>query len=134
MPRTRWGQAIQRLLVERGWTQKRLASAASVRPNTLTNIIKHGRHTDTATLTRIASALSVDLAELFVTEEQTDVLRTYRRDRVERVAERVMSELSTTVTRLVREDFERLLAEQSDEARLRPRPSRRHRSPRKTAS
>lgn len=118
MPPTRWGQAIQRLLAERGWTQKRLATAASVRPNTLTNIIKHGRHTDTVTLTRIASALEVDLAEFFISDDQKDILRTHHRDRVERVAERVMSELTATVSRLVREDFEKLLDQQSDAPRV----------------
>lgn len=109
MPPTRWGEAIQRLLVERGWSQKQLASEASVRPNTLTNLIKHGRHTDTATLTRIAAAFSVDIAELFATRDQADVLRGYQDDRVKRVAESVMSELASTVSRLVRQDYEQLL-------------------------
>ena len=108
---SRWGYAIQRLLGDRGWTQKQLSDAAHLRPNTLTNIIRHARHTDTETLSKIAAAFGVDIAELFLNQEQIDVLAVYRRDRVDRVAERVISELTPTVRRVVREDIERTLAE-----------------------
>src|SRR5690349_19547489 len=67
---SRWGEAIAFLLAERGWSQRQLADAASVRPNTLTNLIKHGRDSDTATLARVAAALKVDIGELFLTREQ----------------------------------------------------------------
>lgn len=107
MPPTRWGEAIQRLLLDRGWTQKQLADKASIRPNTLTNIIKHAKDTDTATLSRIASAMDVDIAELFVTRDQSQILGAFRENRIERVKETVLSELSSTVSRLVREDYER---------------------------
>ena len=57
VPKSRWGNAIAFHLAERGWSQRQLADKASVRPNTLTNLIKHGRDSDTATLSRIAAAL-----------------------------------------------------------------------------
>ena len=113
--------------MERGWTQKQLAEAASLRPNTLTNIIKHGRDTDTATLSRIAGAFGVELGDLFITREQSQILRAYGENRIERVKEAVLSELSGTVTRLVREDYERLLKKPGPQQPLR-KPSRRRAS------
>ncbi len=107
VPTTRWGEAIARLLAERGWTKKQLAEAAEVRPNTLTNLIKHGRDSDTATLVRIAAALKVDVAELFLSREQSAVLRAHRENRVDRLKDAVMKELSETVTKLVRRELER---------------------------
>jgi transcriptional regulator with XRE-family HTH domain len=106
VPATRWGEAIERLLVERGWSKKQLADKASVRPNTLTNIITHGKPADTATLTRIADAFNVDIAELFLTREQAVVLRTHQENQVERVKQAVLSELSGVVERLVRQELE----------------------------
>ncbi len=85
VPTSRWGEAIAFLLAEKGWSQKQLADAASVRPNTLTNLIKHGRDSDTATLLRIAAALKVDVGELFLTREQIQILRAYRESQVERL-------------------------------------------------
>jgi transcriptional regulator with XRE-family HTH domain len=98
---TRWGETIARLLAERGWTKRQLADAASVRPNTLTNLIKHGKDSDTATLTRIAAAFGVDISELFLTREQSVVLQAHRESRVDRLREMVVKELTTTVARLV---------------------------------
>lgn len=49
----------------------------------------------------------------FVTSEQRDILRAYRDIRIERVKEAVLSEVSATVARLVREDYERILATES---------------------
>jgi transcriptional regulator with XRE-family HTH domain len=106
VPTTRWGEAVTRLLAERGWTKRQLADAASVRPNTLTNLLTHGKETDTATLSRIAAAFDVDLAELFLTKEQSIVLQTHRETRVERLKELVVRELSDTVTRLVEEQLQ----------------------------
>lgn len=107
MPATRWGQAIAHLLAERNWSQRQLAEAANVRPNTLTNIIKHGRESDTGTLTRIADALKVDIADLFLTSRQSLILRAYRENRVEQLKSAVMKEVAETVTRLVREELAR---------------------------
>jgi transcriptional regulator with XRE-family HTH domain len=121
---SRWGEAIQRLLLDRGWTQKQLADQASIRPNTLTNIIKHAKDTDTATLTRVAAAMNVDIAELFVTREQGEMLRAVRDNRIERVKESVLSELSTIVGRLVREDYERYLTQPAAVDKDRPRKKR----------
>lgn len=104
---TRWADAITRLLAERNWTKRHLADAASVRPNTITNLITHGRDTDTATLSRIAAALKVDLAELFLTREQSVILHAHRENRVERLRDQVVRELSATVTKLVTQELER---------------------------
>lgn len=107
VPGTRWGEAIAFYLSERGWTQRQLAERASVRPNTLTNLVKHGRDSDTATLSRIAAALKIDLAELFLTREQIAILRSHRENRVERLKDAVLRELSDTVTRLAREELDK---------------------------
>lgn len=108
MPKSRWGNAIAFHLAERGWSQRQLADKASVRPNTLTNLIKHGRDSDTATLCRIAAALQVDVAELFMTREQIDILRAHREHRVERLKASVLRELSDTVSTLVQKEVDRL--------------------------
>jgi transcriptional regulator with XRE-family HTH domain len=108
VPKTRWGSAIAFHLAERGWSQRQLADKASLRPNTLTNLIKHGRDADTATLSRIAAALQVDLAELFMTQEQIEVLRSHRDHRVERLKASVLRELSDTVSTLVQKEVNRL--------------------------
>jgi hypothetical protein len=63
--------------------------------------------TDTATLTRIADALEVDIAELFLTSRQSLILLAYRENRVEQLKNAVMKELSEMVTRLVRRELER---------------------------
>lgn len=107
VPRSRWGDAIAFLLTERGWTQRQLAEKASLRPNTLTNLVKHGRDSDTATLSRIASALQIDLSELFLTREQIEVLRAHKENRVERLKEAVLKELSETVGTLVRQELDK---------------------------
>lgn len=78
-----------------------------MRPNTLTNLLTHGKESDTGTLARIAAALNVDIAELFLTKEQSVVLVAYREQRVERVKEMVVKELSATVSRLVEQELER---------------------------
>lgn len=80
VPKSRWGDAIAFHLAERGWSQRELAVRASLRPNTLTNLIKHGRDSDTATLSRIAAALEIDLAELFMTREQIEIVRAVQRE------------------------------------------------------
>ena len=91
------------------------------------SIIKHGKDADTATLSRIATALEVDLAELFVSREQSYILRAYRENRIERLKEAVMTELSATVTRLLREDYERLLQAEAPRAPLLAKPRKRAR-------
>jgi hypothetical protein len=85
-----------------------LADKASVRPNTLTNLIKHGRDSDTATLSRIAAALQIDVAELFLTREQMEILRAHRENKIERLKEGVLRELSDTVSTLVKREVDRL--------------------------
>jgi len=123
VPKSRWGEAIAFLLAERGWTQRQLADKASLRPNTVTNLVKHGRDSDTATLSRIAAALKVDLADLFLTREQMEILRAHRENSLERLKEAVMKELSQTVDRIVREQVEK--TSKSDEPNGKRRSSRR---------
>ena len=107
MSKTLWGAAIVRLLAERGWSQRRLAKEAGVQANTLTNLIKHGGQSDTATLERIAGALGVEIAELFLTQEQSMILRAYDEIEVERIRMAVMKELSPIVTDLIRQELAR---------------------------
>ena len=124
MPKSRWGNAIAFHLAERGWSQRELADKASLRPNTLTNLIKHGRDSDTATLSRIAAALQIDVAELFMTREQIEILRSHRDHRVERLKAVVMRELSESVSTLVQKEVNRL-AKSEREPGARKRPARR---------
>ena len=107
VPPTRWGVAIAALLRERGWTQKQLASAAQLRPNTLTSIIRHGGETDTRTLRRIARVLDVDLAELLMSPEQRLILQTHRERTIERVTASVVDRIRETVGELVRSELAR---------------------------
>lgn len=107
VPGSRWGDAIAFYLAERGWSQRQLAEKASVRPNTLTNLIKHGRDSDTATLSRIAAALQLDLSDLFLTREQIEILRSHKESRAERLKEAIMRELSETVGKLVRQELDK---------------------------
>lgn len=107
VPPTRWGVAIAALLQERGWTQKQLASAAQLRPNTLTSIIRHGGETDTRTLRRIARVLDVDLAELLMKPEQRLILRTHRERTIERITASVVEQIRETVGELVRSELAR---------------------------
>jgi transcriptional regulator with XRE-family HTH domain len=122
--KSRWGEAIAFYLAERGWTQRQLAEKASLRPNTLTNLVKHGRDSDTATLSRIAAALKIDLAELFLTREQIEILRAHRENRIERLKEAILKELSETVGKLVRQEIDKLNKAESD-------PPARRRAPRR---
>lgn len=107
VPPTRWGAAIAALLQERGWTQKQLASAAQLRPNTLTSIIRHGGETDTRTLRRIARVLDVDLAELLMNPEQRLILQTHREHTIERITASVVDQIRETVGELVRSELAR---------------------------
>ena len=107
VPPTRWGVAIAALLRERGWTQKQLASAAQLRPNTLTSIIRHGGETDTRTLRRIARVLDVDLAELLMSPEQRLILRAHRERTIERISASVVDQIRETVGELVRSELAR---------------------------
>jgi transcriptional regulator with XRE-family HTH domain len=106
--KSRWGDAIAFHLAERGWSQRELAVRASLRPNTLTNLIKHGRDSDTATLSRIATALQIDVAELFMTREQIAIVRAHRDNRVERLKAAVLRELSDSVSAIVQREVDRL--------------------------
>ena len=106
--KSRWGEAIAFHLAERGWSQRELAARAALRPNTLTNLIKHGRDSDTATLSRIAAALQVDLGELFMTREQIEILRAGRDNKVERLTAAVLRELAGTIPAIVQREIDRM--------------------------
>ena len=62
---------------EKGWSQKRLAAEAGLQENALVNVVRHGGHTTTRTLERLAAALKVDVSELLMTRAQ----RADRRER-----------------------------------------------------
>jgi transcriptional regulator with XRE-family HTH domain len=108
VPKSRWGEAIAFHLAERGWSQRELAVRASLRPNTLTNLIKHGRDSDTATLSRIAAALQIDVAELFMTRDQVEILRSHRDSKVERLTSAVLRELADSVPAIVQREVNRI--------------------------
>lgn len=105
MPGTRWGDAIVRLLAERGWSRRQLARRARIQPNTLTSIIRHGRHTDTETLSRIAAALEVDLVNLLATAPQASLLRDFSDRDVALLTSALMRELQSTVKGLVQREL-----------------------------
>ncbi len=133
MPKTLWGAAIVRLLAERGWSQRRLAKNAPVQPNTLTNLIKHGGQSDTATLERIARALGVETTELFLTQEQSMILRAYDEIEIERIRMVVMKELSPIVTDLIRQELARSKGSESPAGRAKTKsrvPSGKRKKPR----
>ena len=48
----------------------------------------------------------MNIAELFLTREQIEILRAHRENRIERLREAVLRELSDTVTTLVRRELE----------------------------
>jgi transcriptional regulator with XRE-family HTH domain len=108
VPKSRWGEAIAFHLAERGWSQRELAVRASLRPNTLTNLIKHGRDSDTATLSRVAAALQIDIAELFMTRDQIEIVRAHRDNKVERLKSAVLRELADAVPAIVKREVDRL--------------------------
>ena len=72
-----WGEAIKALLAERGLTQVELARLAGINRSTVLHIIRGG-HCTTDTLAKIATALGVDVAELFTTPLDIGI----RRDRM----------------------------------------------------
>jgi transcriptional regulator with XRE-family HTH domain len=108
VPKSRWGSAIAFHLAERGWSQRELAVRASLRPNTLTNLVKHGRDSDTATLSRVAAAFQIDIAELFMTREQLEILRAHRENKVDRLKSAVLRELAEAVPAIVQREVNRL--------------------------
>ena len=108
VPKSRWGSAIAFHLAERGWSQRELAVRASLRPNTLTNLVKHGRDSDTATLARVAAAFQIDIAELFMTSEHIEILRAHRENKVDRLKSAVLRELAESVPAIVQREVNRL--------------------------
>lgn len=105
MPSTRWSEAIARLLAERGWSRRQLARRARIQPNTLTSILRYGRHTETETLSKIAAALQVDLVHLFATGPQASLLRDFPERDVASLTSALMRELQTTVKGLVEREL-----------------------------
>lgn len=90
-----WVQPIRRLLLLRGWTQGELADKAGLRPNTLSEAM-NGRSPRMETLEHIAGAFDVPLYELFVTEEQSTLLRNAAHNQQQLVKQ---EELTTMVIR-----------------------------------
>jgi transcriptional regulator with XRE-family HTH domain len=93
-----WGEAIRALLRERGLTQVELARLAGINRSTVLHVMRGG-HCETETLEKIARALEVDVAELFVTPLDIGI----RRDRM---IAAVLRELSESVSSAVVHDLE----------------------------
>ena len=62
---TVWGRALKQQLELRGMTRLQLARLAQLDPGTVTHVLQGG-HCSTETLEKIAHALEVNLAELFL--------------------------------------------------------------------
>jgi transcriptional regulator with XRE-family HTH domain len=93
-----WGEAIRALLRERGLTQVELARLAGLNRSTVLHVMR-GEHCSTETLSKIARALEVDVAELFTTPLDLGI----RRDRM---IAAVLRELSESVSGAVVQDLE----------------------------
>jgi transcriptional regulator with XRE-family HTH domain len=93
-----WGDAVRALLRERGLTQLELARLAGLNRGTIQHAIRGG-HCGTDTLSKIAAALEVDVAELFTTPLDLGI----RRDRM---IAAVLRELSESVSTAVVQDLE----------------------------
>jgi transcriptional regulator with XRE-family HTH domain len=100
-----WVQPIRRLLLAKGWTQGELADKAGMRPNTLSEAM-NGRSPRMDTLEQIAAAFDVPLFELFVSEEQSTLLRQASQNQrqlvqQEDLATKVIQQLGPIVAQLV---------------------------------
>lgn len=93
---TRWGDALASLLQEQGMTQAELARRAGVHPETVGHIVRGG-HCSTDTLEKIASALQVDLGELFGVPLDKKTATLIR----DRLVSAVLRELSAAVSEAV---------------------------------
>ena len=62
---TAWAEALRQQLDLRGLTRQELARQAGIDPGTVSHLLRGG-HTTTETLEKIARALDVGLAELFL--------------------------------------------------------------------
>jgi transcriptional regulator with XRE-family HTH domain len=94
---TVWRDTIRALLIERGMTQVELSRLAGISRSTLLHLMRGG-HCSTETLMRIAKALDVDVAELFMAPLDLGV----RRDRM---IAAVLRELSESVSTAVIDDL-----------------------------
>jgi len=62
---TVWGRALKQQLEARGMTRLQLARLAQLDPGTVSHVL-HGGHCTTETLEKLAHALEINLAELFL--------------------------------------------------------------------
>jgi transcriptional regulator with XRE-family HTH domain len=99
---TPWGEGLRSLLHERGLTQAHLARLAGIDESTVGHILRGG-HCGTDTLHRIASALEVDMADLFSVPGQRASLA----ERHDRLVLAVLKELSDEVAASVAQVMER---------------------------
>jgi transcriptional regulator with XRE-family HTH domain len=99
---TAWSEGVRSLLRERGLTQSQLARLAGIDESTVSHILRGG-HCGTDTLSRIASALEVDMADLFSVPGQRASLA----ERHDRLVLAVLKELSDEVAVAVSHVVER---------------------------
>lgn len=86
---------IRRLLTAKGWSQGELAKRAKIRPSTLSEAM-NGRSPRMDTFESIAAAFDVPLFELFITDEQSALLRQAAQNHAQLVKQ---EELATLVIR-----------------------------------
>ena len=63
---------VKEICKERGWTLKQLAEKMGINPETLTRAISENANPTLSTLQKIAVALDLDIAELFVSSNSAD--------------------------------------------------------------
>ena len=102
-----WVAPIRRLLAAKDWSQGQLAKKAGVRPNTLSEAM-NGRSPRMETLEQVAQAFGVPLYELFLTDEQSLLLKQSAQHqqhlaRQEDLAALVIQKLTPVITSAVQE-------------------------------
>ena len=63
---------VKEICKERGWSLKQLAEKMGINPETLTRAISENANPTLSTLQKIAVALEMDIAELFVSSNSAD--------------------------------------------------------------
>jgi len=99
---TAWGDALRQQLELRGLTRLQLARLAGLDPGTITHLLRGG-HSTTETLEKVARALDVGLAELFLPPGATVAPQ----DLQDRLVAAVLRELSEEVGSAVTQRMQR---------------------------
>ena len=92
-----WGRALKQQLELRGMTRLQLARLAQLDPGTVTHML-HGGHCSTETLEKVAHALDVNLAELFLPVGATVAPEDLQDRLVAAILRELSDEVGTVVT------------------------------------